>query len=99
MSKTGIECCNETHATRFCPDCGKQINPHSLRSLLNHLALQRKSMRLRIERFEKRNREQGQELSESKARLRDKIERTANKWEVWHDALAELIEDVEKSSG
>jgi hypothetical protein len=77
-----VECCGEPRESRFCPDCGKELQGDPLMSLLAYLRLSLKSAERNAKDF----------VNDDKSRLAISARRQVEKWRGWIEA----IESVKK---
>lgn len=96
-------CNHHTCTTRFCPYCGKEINPPGpLHALRSHVAARVGALIEQRKDVEKQWAALGREPSSEEAVERDRaigrIDRNYTKWLVWRDALDELLFPPDKAS-
>lgn len=85
-------CCGEKRTSNFCPDCGKKLNTSPLVDLLAYCFSAAEKQRQSAE-TAKQNAviRKGNAEAERSLKTSQRMDRTADKWQAWADALAELL--------
>jgi len=84
-----MKCCGHDHNTRYCPDCGQELDSHPLHPLLRHCRITEKGAATAAKQH-KRNFNKHPEL-ETSARWAQQSRERAAKWKRWGDELEKLI--------
>ncbi len=91
-----MPCNHDACKTRFCPDCGKEINPPGpLHSLLAHLTaritvLEDQGMELQNQ-WAALGREPNSEETVARNAVLARIDTNRLKWTAWQDALTDVL--------
>lgn len=83
-----MNCCGKGRASRYCPECGKQLYaPGDLYDLLRHLDHRARWCHIKADRISK----DSADADAPTARRKAGRERLAQKWQGWADALRRLL--------
>ena len=92
----GIECCDALHQTRYCPDCGKQLDNHSAHTLLVHcesrLASVKSLKKGIVESLEELRAGGNEKIVARRERRAFKADILISKWQSWVTVLKGLIQ-------
>ncbi len=88
-----MPCNHDACTTRYCPDCGKEINPPGpLHSLLKHLSARADALEFQHKSFLAQWEKLGGKSSDNERVVRNKdlarIASNHSRWSTWEEALA-----------
>ncbi len=88
-----MDCCGQPCSTKFCPHCGETMALDPLVRLLRHIRGTQATAERTATKYEEYANETDREAwsRESCLRKASRSRRTAQKWQAWGEALAEVL--------